>query len=228
MGNASAALCDARADELATQAGADESCTALVRLDFKTLEIRGHTFVCGPHAPPTEAQARAAAKVGRTYPLPEDLLSGPAPADAWVFQTMLGDLGSSAAVSALSGQVLFSGWLGYDGSFSANELELGSVRGRLDTPTSWSTADLGSGCAAATRPPVRGVELRRGSSVAPKFDDAANRVLSTALPEAFERAGALSSVVVVAYPGLPLGVDTPGMPPKIGSEYIVMLSGSRD
>jgi hypothetical protein len=221
------ALCSSIAADLATEMGTAEVCTAMVRLDFSTLEVLGHAFVCGPYAPPSESQARSTARASYSTSdrdLPNALMSGAAPLDAWVFQGTSGDNGTDSAVSALSGRLLFSGQLGYDGSFSDAEPELGAFRGYLHVPGAWTNGPLGAGCTGTSGPPIRGIDLRVGSSVAAKIDDAAHAVLSTALPAAFARTGKLASSLVVAYPGHPAPPDAAG-PPRRGAEYIVLLNG---
>jgi hypothetical protein len=51
--------CGRVAADLARETPKAESCTALVRLDFSSLQILGHTFVCGPYQATDIASARA-------------------------------------------------------------------------------------------------------------------------------------------------------------------------
>jgi hypothetical protein len=209
-GETGRADCAAIAARIASQTAMAGTCTAVVRLDYSTLTILSHAFVCGKYASPDEATARKTASTDATFqyagPAGDgSLLSGPDPADEWVFFQSPSDFGGVAAVSARSGLTVFAGSIVWMGT------------GDIIVPSTWDTSDLGSGCAPLPRPSIRGFNL--GSSEAgASFDEAADVVLQTALPAAFWQWGYVFDVVVLLYPRS-VGAFVPEK-----AEYIVLVN----
>lgn len=219
--------CDALAAALVHETPASGACTALVRLDFNSLEILGHTFVCGPYATTDIDSARAvsdAALSGSPSAGPDPSVSGQAPVDEFVFESTIGDLGHASGVSAQSGLLLFTARLDSYPLMKA-PIDVGSPSGDFDATKPWSTTDLGSDCTTATMPPWRGVDLRATGTTAPQFEQAANVVLASALPESFARWGSLQDVLVVAFPGQGPTAGPRASGPPSSAEYIVLLNG---
>lgn len=215
-----AASCDQIAARIAEQIPIAGTCTAVVRLDYSSLQIVDHAFVCGAYAPTTESSARAAANQV-TFPNVRSpagngrLWSGPEPADEWVFYEMPGDWGGMAVVSARSGLLVFAGTVDWGGA----GLPLPpSAWDTISRPLTWDTSDLGGGCPRPDGLPVRDLSLGYGPTIE-HLSDAADVALATALPSAFARWGSLFDVMVLLYPRSlgPIDVRT--------TEYIVFLNG---
>jgi hypothetical protein len=201
--------CAAIADQLASQTAVVGTCTAVVRLDYSTLAILSHAFVCGEYSTRDETAARRTASTDAAFPPGSvgdgQLLSGPNPADEWVLFQPPRDFGGVAAVSARSGLTVFAGSIVWQGT------------GYVTVPSTWSMSDLGSGCAHRARPLVRGFDLSQEGATA-RFDEAADVVLGTALPSAFEHWGYIFDVVVLLYPRTVGGFD------PATAEYIVLVN----
>jgi hypothetical protein len=196
--------------EIAKQTQTIGTCTAVVRLDYTSLKILGHAFVCGQYTPTDEAAARKTASADAVFPYSSgagagNLLSGPAPKDEWVFSTSPSDFGGGAAVSARSGLTVFAGSIVWAGT------------GSIMLPSAWSTSDLGSRCTPPDSLPVRGFDLIGGQAPA-QTNQAAAVVLATALPSAFTSWGSLFDVVVLLYPRSVGDFD-----PRT-AEYVVLLN----
>ncbi|MBN2575702.1 MAG: hypothetical protein JXP73_14140 [Deltaproteobacteria bacterium] len=202
--------CDAIAAKIAGQTGLVGTCTAVVRLDYATLAIISHAFVCGEYTPTDEAAARKTASADAVFPYAAPagegrLLSGPSPPDEWVFYQAPGDFGGAAAVSARSGLTVFAGSIVWMGT------------GKITVPATWDTSDLGPGCGQPAGWSARGFDLS-GGEAADRMREAADVVLATALPSAFSRWGGLLDVVVLLYPRS-VGVFDPAT-----AEYVVLLN----
>jgi hypothetical protein len=202
--------CAGIAAEIASQTGLVGTCTAVVRLDYRSLEILAHAFVCGKYATPDEAMARATASADAVFPYASPagegkLLSGPSPPDEWVFYQEPTDFGGAAAVSARSGLTVFAGSIVWMGT------------GKIMVPAAWDTSDLGPGCGQPMGWSARGFDLSGGQAT-DHMMEAADVVLATALPSAFARWGSLLDVVVLLYPRS-VGAFDPST-----AEYIVLLN----
>jgi hypothetical protein len=202
--------CAAIAAQIASQTGLVGTCTAVVRLDYQSLEILAHAFVCGKYAATDEATARETASADAVFPYASpagegELLSGPSPPDEWVFYQAPTDFGGAAAVSARSGLTVFAGSIVWMGT------------GKIMVPAAWETSDLGAGCGQPAGWSARGFDLSGGEATE-HMRDAADVVLATALPSAFARWGSLLDVVVLLYPRS-VGVFDPST-----AEYIVLLN----
>jgi len=202
--------------ELAMELGPNArtgTCTAVVRLDYTSLAVLGHTFVCGPYGGVTEAMARARADADATFPEAQGaghgqlLLDGGTAGAEWIFYQSPSDFGGASAVSARSGLTVFAGSIVWAGT------------GNLMVPDRWNTTALGRGCAPVTVP-IRGFDLRSGAPLATDQSNAAARVvLESALPPAMTKFGGVFDAIVLLYPRTVGSFD-----PK-RAEYIVLLNG---
>lgn len=203
--------CSAIADSLAAQMQlARGRCTAVVRLDYQTLAVLSHAFVCGQAADTDEASARKSATAAAVFPYSSGagtgkLLSGPKDRDQWVFYTHPSDFGGVASVSDDTGLATFAASIVWAGE------------GEILYPKDFDTADLGRGCATPASIPVRGIDLT-GGQAQPRFEEAVDLVLSTALPAATRRYGESENAVVLIYPRT-VGDFVPAT-----TEYIVLLN----
>jgi hypothetical protein len=194
--------------EMQTGVGA---CTAVVRLDYTTLDILSYAFVCGKYSATDEASARSSATATAAFPYSGgagtgNLLSGPPPTDQWVFYTPPIDFGGVAAVSDLTGLTTFAATIIWSG------------RGEILFPKSFSTADLGRGCEVPPPSSVRGISLASDETQS-RFQEAASIVRSTALPAAFTGWGGTFDAVALVYPRTVGGFEA------TSAEYIVLLDG---
>ena len=183
--------CATIAAAIASQTSTSGSCTAVVRVDYASLAILSHAFVCGRYNETDEAAARATAN---TITLPSStgagagtLVSGSDPPDEWVFVTPPSDVGGAAAVSVRSGLLVFAGTTIYMGT------------GEILFPLAWDDSDLGSGCASLSSPRIRTLSLAATGSI-PRMMEAANAVLATALPAGLWQWGYVFDVMVLLYP----------------------------
>jgi hypothetical protein len=203
--------CAAIAAQIASQTQLVGTCTAVVRLDYASLSMLGHAFVCGRYSRTDEATARKTASADVDFPFAapagdSKLLSGPSPEDEWVFLQEPGDFGGVAAVSVRSGRTVFAGSIVWMGT------------GEILLPTTWDASDLGSGCGPSPHGfTTRGFNLAGGEAT-PRFDEAADVALATALPAAFSQWGSLLDVVVLLYP------RTVGAFDPTKAEYVVLLN----
>jgi len=202
--------CAAIAASIARQTQLLGTCTAVVRLDYASLKILGHAFVCGRYAATDEATARRTASADVAFPYSSpvgegNLLSGPSSRDQWVFLVPPSDFGGVAAVSVHSGLTVFAGSIVWMGT------------GSILLPATWETSDLGPGCGLPGGWSSRGFNLASGEAP-DRMGDAANVVLGTALPAGFQRWGSVLDVVVLLYPRT-LGAFDP-----TAAEYIVLVN----
>jgi hypothetical protein len=186
-------------------------CTAVVRLDYTTLALKSHAFVCGQAARPDEASARKSATAAATFPYTSGagtgkLMSAPTDHDQWVFYTAPADFGGVAAVSDDTGLATFAATIVWSGT------------GEILLPKAFDSADLGEGCEAPSSVPVRGINLASGEAQ-PRFEEAARIVLSTALHAAFRSWAEIFNIVVIAYPRTVGGFEAST------AEYIVLVNG---
>jgi hypothetical protein len=196
--------------KIASQTQILGTCTAVVRLDWTSLKIISHAFVCGKYAPTDETAARASASAAAVFPYASGagqgtLISGPVPQDEWVFRQSPTDFGGAAAVSARSGLTVFAGSIVWAGM------------GDIMLPAAWDETDLGSGCASPTGVTVRGFDLASGRATE-SVTAPANVVLATALPSAFAQWGSIFDIVVLSYPRT-IGNFDPST-----AEYIVLVN----
>jgi hypothetical protein len=197
--------CSAIAASIASQTGLVGTCTAVVRLDYATLRIIAHAFVCGKYQHVDEITASKTASSDGFF-ANSTSISGSSPEDEWVFLVPPSDLtGGAAAVSARSGALVFVGTIPRAGT------------GLLTIPSHWEVSDLGSGCASPASVPVRSFDLTGGQATA-RMREAADVVLGTALPAAFGQWGYVFDVVVLLYPG------SAGTSDSVQAEYIVLLN----
>src|SRR5262249_28271300 len=84
-------------------------CTAVVRLSYQGLGLRGYRIICGPSYVPTEAGARARAQIETGFGEKGQLISGPSPQDELVFWEAPSPAGGAGVVSARSGASVFGG-----------------------------------------------------------------------------------------------------------------------
>lgn len=185
--------CAALSQTIATETGGVVACTTVVRLDHETLVGLGYEIVCGPYASVDEATARATAQADTGFGTAGQLLSGPTPADAWVFYEPPGDFGGVGVVSARTGRSLFGGSIVWDGA------------GELTYPETWRPiSGLGLACTPevnALPPMARGFDLVSGQSLAPDLVGAALDVVwSSALPDGLWQGGYVFDAVVLRYP----------------------------
>jgi hypothetical protein len=197
--------CSAIAASIASQTQLIGTCTAVVRLDYATLRIIAHAFICGKYRSIDEATARETASPDGFF-VDSTSLSGSSPEDEWVFLVPPSDrTGGAAAVSARSGASVFVGTIPRTG------------KGLLTIPSHWDPSDLGSGCASPASVPVRSFDLTGGPATA-RMREAADTVLGTALPSAFGQWGYVFDVVVLLYPGSAATSDS------VQAEYIVLVN----
>jgi hypothetical protein len=182
-------------------------CTTVVRLDYQTLRIISHAFVCGEGAATDETSARQSATAAG-YPYTSDadtVKSAPTDHDQWVFYKAPNDHGGVAAVSDYTGLATFAATIVWSG------------KGKILFPTSFDDTDMGQGCAVPSSIPVRGINLG-GSDGDPRLEEAARIVLSTALPEATRHYGESINAVALLYP------RSVGMFDPTTAEYIVLVN----
>jgi hypothetical protein len=204
--------CDGLADRLVAEMSPGVgSCTAVVRLDYTSLKIISHAFVCGKYASVDEASARQSANA---VPLPTlskpgagTLLSGNTPTDQWLFYTYPGDFGGVALVSTHTGLATFVASINWMGG------------GDILHPKTWSTTDLGKGCNTPAPRGTRFFNLTGGQVTDLNMLEASHIVLSTALPTAFQHWGSTFGTTVLLYPRVFGSFD-----PKV-AEFIVLLDG---
>ncbi|HEY1533665.1 MAG TPA: hypothetical protein VGF76_06590 [Polyangiaceae bacterium] len=217
--------CNALAASLAQETPRKGACTALVRLDFRTLRVLGHSLVCGPYQT-TDLAAASAVSTAVAHPAtPYGSVSGDAPHDEFILRGGAGDFLSASGVSARSGLLLFTASLDFYPLMTPPD-EVGSPSGTFNDATkAWVTGDLGTSCTPLPSLPGRGIDLRAPSTTPAQFPEAANVVLTSALPQAFASWGSLQDVMVVAFPGQgPVAGPTAYGPPP-SAEYIVLLNG---
>ena len=211
--------CSAIVSDIVKQTQIIGTCTAVVRLDYASLRILGHKFICGKYAQTTtETSACDTANADVTFPSGVGLspicggtptYASP-PTDEWLFSKPSSDFGGIAAVSARSGLTVFAGTTYWAGT------------GEILFPSAWDTSDLGSGCSrpdwldATIR--VRSLDLSEGQATA-QMTQAAAVVIATAIPPAFEYWGYVFDAVVLLYPRT-IGAFDPSK-----AEYIVLLNG---
>ena len=184
--------------------------TAIVRLDHDTRALLGYALAIGSYARLDEAAARAVAQASTGYGDDGQLLSGPAPEDAWVFYESPGDFGGVGVVSARTGLPVFGGSIVWDG------------RGDITFPSAWSPpADLASGCTTTgDSGATRGFDLVSGGALSSTDVDAAlGPVRRTALIDAMWERGYVFDSVVLRYP------RTVGAFDPASAEWIVLVSG---
>lgn len=206
-----AAIADRLASEMQSQQSQPGGCTAVVRLDYATLDILSYAFVCGRYAATDETAARNSANAAAVFPYASGagsgkLLTGPSPTDQWVFYSTPSDFGGVAAVSDTTGLTTFAGTIVWAGT------------GKILIPASFSSGDLGKGCDSSSPSSVRGVNLV-SSEADPRMEEAAAIVQSTALRAAFTRLGGVFGIVILAYP------RTVGAFDASTAEYIVLFDG---
>jgi hypothetical protein len=189
------------------------TCTAVVRLDYRSLKVLGHTFVCGPYDGGGEQKARATADAAATFPNAQPagqgrlLLSGETVGSEWLFYQTPGDFGGASAVSARSGLTVFAGSIVWAGT------------GSLLVPSKWETTELGTGCASFMFP-VRAFDLTSGAELKNGEANAAvNVVFGSAIPSALAKIGGVFDAVVLLYP------RTVGLFEPETAEYLVLLNG---
>lgn len=202
--------------QLAMEIGPDArmgSCTAVVRLDYDSLSVVGHTFVCGPYGGGDEAAARARADADATFPSAAGagqgrlLLDGSRGGGEWIFYQSPSDFGGAAAVSARNGLTVFAGSIVWAGA------------GKLLVPSQWSTSEIGRDC-PLRMVSMRGFDLRSGTEFQNgEWSAPAQVVLSSAIPYAMESVGGVFDAVVLLYPRT-VGVFEPSR-----AEYVVLLNG---
>jgi hypothetical protein len=203
--------CMNRAIAIANQIGLPGSCTAVVRLDYKSQKLLGHAFVCGKYQSSDEASVRKKASVEILYPYASPagdgtLLSPSQPEDEWVLFTPASDFGGTTAISARTSLVAFAG----------TTVAMGT--GSILSPSAWDTTDVGHGCPGHPNLPIRSYDLTNGTSF-PTPTNVVEAVLTTAIPSALERMGGLFDGVVLLYPRTLEGFDPDT------TEYIVLLNG---
>jgi hypothetical protein len=188
------------------------ACTAVVRLDYSSLRILSHAFVCGTYARVDEAFARRAADTVIYPPISikagtGTLLSGSNATGPWVFYSTPGDFGGVTVVSGLTGLPTFAGTIVWGGG------------GDVLLPETWSTSDLGKGCNTTQPWDTRTFNLTGGLVTDLNMREAAGIVLSTALSTAFQRWGGILGTTVLLYPRGAGGFD------PSTAEFIVLLDG---
>jgi hypothetical protein len=189
------------------------TCTAVVRLDYTSLAVLGHAFVCGPYTAGNEAKARAQADADATFPEAEAaghgdvLMAGDTEGAEWLFYQSPGDFGGAAAVSARSGLTVFAGSIVWSGT------------GTLLVPAQWSSSELGRGCSSPMFP-IRAFDLRSGSAfTSGDWSAAARVVFESALPSALVKLGGVFDSVLLLYPRTVGEFD----PKK--AEYVMLING---
>lgn len=206
--------CDAIAHYLSAQMDLWRGrCTAVVRLDYQSLAIRSHAFVCGQGATTNEDSARKAASAAAVFPNASGagagkLMSAPTDHDQWVFYTAPSDFGGVATISDHTGLATFAASIVWSGT------------GEILYPKVFDDADMGEGCEVPFSPSdlrFRAIDLA-GGEAQPRFEDAVRIVLSTALPAATGRLGAEDAVLVLLYP------RTVGSFDPTTAEYIVLVN----
>lgn len=192
--------CQALADAIAQQAGGVHTCTALVRLGYTTKAIFGYLLSCAPYGAVDEATAGAIAENDTGYGANAQLLSGPQPADEWVFWMPAGDFGGSGVVNARNGKTVFGGstvW-GGGGDFTYPHPFA------FDPPSA-----IGSGCStSAPKPTARGFDLGSGMPLSQaEVSAAVDVVWSTALPDGLWKNSYVFDAMVLLYPRSVGGFD---------------------
>lgn len=209
-------VCESIAAELAMQVGPSAqtgTCTAVVRVDYTSLKVLGHTFVCGPYNGGGEEMARATADAAATFPNAQAaghgklLLAGNLVGSEWIFYQSPSDFGGASAVSSRSGLTVFAGSIVWAGT------------GTLLVPSAWSTSELGTGCPSVMFP-SRGFDLSSGTEFKNgEYRAAVDVVFGTAIPAAMAKLGGVFEAVVLLYP------RTVGVLDPKRAEYIVLLNG---
>lgn len=211
--------CEAATAAIATEAQGHEVCTFLVRVDAKSLAIRGHSRVCGASGAIDEAAARALASSAPVIPggttATYELVGG-AHEDTWVYRVRGGDFGGLAAVSAKSGLVTFRAR--WDWIWSEDSLRSGPIV----EPTSWSASDLGAGCLTPPVVPIHTFDLREEGKTTPPYsgEDAAGAVLATGLPGGLSALGGVQNVVTLLFANYSGTVPIP-------LEYVVLINAAK-
>lgn len=184
--------CEAAIDAIAMETSGQGSCTAVVRLDYASLEILGFQIVCGPYGQPTETSARTLAQQDTGFGQTGESLAGALPADEFVFWQSAGDFGGSAAVSRRNGLSVFGGSTVWGG------------QGDITYPKSWKPADaIGIGCTSPGVPGPQGTgwDLGGGQPLSQAQVGAALAVVwQTALPGGMWKGGYVFDEVVLLYP----------------------------
>ncbi|TNF28238.1 MAG: hypothetical protein EP329_18235 [Deltaproteobacteria bacterium] len=211
-GDTASGACDDAATSLAaTLYVKPQAFTVVVRLDHDSRAVLGYSVVPGAYAAVTEAEARAAAQEATGFGAAGTLLSGAAPADAWVFYEAPGDFGGVGVVSARTGLAVFGGGIVWDGT------------GDITWPTAWSPAEnLASGCDPTSGGfgTTRGFDLVSGGVLdAEAVGAALDVVADTALPAAIWQGGYVFDAVVLRYP------RSVGLFDPTSAEWIVLVSG---
>ncbi len=198
--------CSEVAKAIAKKAQIVGSCTIIVRFTQTTLTLLGHQWVCGTYAPPDELAARATAQQDTGFGSGV-LLSGPAPADAWVFLVEPLDFGGAAVVSARTGLTVFGGGIVWAG------------KGDIKWPKTWLHDPLGEDCAPVSLPKVRSFDLGTGGLPLPagEIDKALKRVRATALPSGLAQIGGYDIVLLRYRPSV--GAQDPS-----SDEYVVLFN----
>ena len=199
---------------LALHAMPGSECTAVIRLDYRSLAPVGYQIVCGPGITIAESDARAAANRDTGFGGSADVAPArnpPSPSDEYVFFQTPSDFGGVAAVSARNGMTVFGGSIVWAG------------RGDINYPKDWKPAEeLASGC-----PRAEGIPAFRGWPVGAEATDtgvaaAIHAVEQTALPAAMWRSGQVLDAVVLAYARAAGTVDPSD---AASAEWIVLVNG---
>jgi hypothetical protein len=186
------------------------SCTAVVRLDYISLEIKGFQIVCGPYASPSEAAARATAQQDTGFGREGESLAQAYTQDELVFWTAPSDVGGAAVVSARNGKSVFGGSTLWKGN------------GDITYPKTWRpTADIGPGCAPSFPGVGRdGYDLGSGQKLkAAKVNAALVRVWKTALVAGMQTNLDVIDAVVLLYTRSAVAID------RTTAEWIVLVNG---
>lgn len=168
-----------------------QGCSAVVRLDYQSFEIRGYQLISGPYAGLNETQARATAQSDAGYGENGVMLNPANPEDTYVFFESPGDFGGAAAVSARTGQSVFGGSIIWSGT------------GDITYPGDWRpAADLAAGCdPSGGVNSTRGYDLILGQALPqPDVDAVIDVIAQTALPAAMWQGGYVFDAVVLLYP----------------------------
>lgn len=201
--------CQAIIDKISADSSGVSTCTAIVRLDYQSLEIKGYRLFCTEYGFTDEATARTTAQNDTGFGESGQLLSGTTPEDEWVFFEPPGDFGGVGVVSARSGISVFGASIVWDG--------LGSIT----YPDSFSpVSEIGPGCnSASTQKQARGFSLENGNPLTEEeITPVLDKVWSTALPDGLWKNSYLFDEMVLLYPP-----TVGGLNPEI-AEWVVLLN----
>ena len=201
--------CQELIDSFSEQSSGVVTCTAVVRLDYQSLTLKGYRLICGKYNMVDEATAKSTVQNEIGYGLDGKVLSGTSPEDEYVFYHSPNDFGGVGVVSVRSGLPVFGGPIVWNGP------------GEITYPKSFEPAsELGVGCTSSSpQKQARGFELEYGlplteEQMAPVLD----KVWSTALPDGLSKNSYVFDEMVLLFPPTVGGLD-----PEI-AEWIVLIN----